>query len=53
MPIGLPAATMSASEYLRWEQNQELRHEFLAGEVFVMAAERPWCRLSRSTTLAA
>jgi Uma2 family endonuclease len=37
MPMGLPSAKMTASEYLAWEREQLERHEFYRGEVFAMA----------------
>ncbi|MEX1366728.1 MAG: Uma2 family endonuclease [Nannocystaceae bacterium] len=41
MSVGLPSATMSASEYLAWERLQLERHEYLRGEVFAMAGGSP------------
>jgi Uma2 family endonuclease len=37
MPMGLPAARMTAGQYLAWERSQLDRHEFFCGEVFAMA----------------
>ncbi len=37
MPMGVPQAKLSASEYLAWEREQLERHEFYRGEVFAMA----------------
>ncbi len=33
---------MTAAEYLDWEETQEQRHEFVAGEVFAMAGAEDW-----------
>lgn len=37
MPMGLPPARMTSSEYLDWEREQLDRHEFYRGEVFAMS----------------
>lgn len=33
---------MTAADYLNWEEAQEQRHEFVAGEVFAMAGAEDW-----------
>lgn len=33
---------MTAADYLDWEETQEQRHEFVAGEVFPMAGAEDW-----------
>lgn len=35
--MAAPLQKMTASEFLAWERQQELRHEFVDGEVFAMA----------------
>ncbi|MBX3125177.1 MAG: Uma2 family endonuclease [Polyangiaceae bacterium] len=37
MSVAIPAARLSAAEFLAWERLQEARHEFHHGEVFAMA----------------
>jgi Uma2 family endonuclease len=38
--MGLPAKKLSPAEFLAWENEQELRHEFYRGEVFAMVGAR-------------
>ena len=38
--MGLPANTLSLSEFLEWENRQAQRHEFHRGEVFAMVGAR-------------
>lgn len=33
---------MTAADYLDWEESQQQRHEFVAGEVFAMAGAEDW-----------
>jgi Uma2 family endonuclease len=37
MGLAAPQSTFSATDYLAWEAEQPVRHEFLDGEVFAMA----------------
>lgn len=38
--MAVPAEQLNLDDFLRWENAQELRHEFWRGEVFAMVGAR-------------